>query len=462
MNGYGADLVLIAALVVVNALLAGSEIALISLRESQLRRLRRKGGRGAARLARLTEDPNRYLATIQIGITLAGFLASATAAVSLAEPLVPLLSFAGGMAQPLAVGLVTVALTFVTLVVGELAPKRLGMQFAERWSLLAARPLDVLATVSRPAVWVLGRTTNFVVRLLGGDPRAGKQPPTPEELRDMVISHRGLTPDQRAIVTRALEIHERSVRTALVPRRSVFALSADTPAGQARGELAGSGHSRAPVFGEGHFDDIAGIVHLRDLTTSDDSVPVGELARQATVFPDVMKISDALLRFRTDHQQFALVTDEHGSVEGIVTIEDLLEEIVGEIYDETDRRAREVERGADGSLLVPGDFPVDDLEGLGVELGDVGGARYTTVAGLVLDTLGRLPSGPGVRCRVDGWDVELVEIDQHAITAVRLRPHNDDDGPGERTADGTGPASAEQDGGSGRGDPPGAGEAPRP
>ncbi|WP_282696196.1 hemolysin family protein [Streptomyces sp. CC208A] len=426
MNGLVSDLLLIAALIVLNALFAGSEIALISLRDSQLRRLRRRGGRAAARLARLVADPNRYLATIQIGITLAGFLASATAAVSLAEPLVPLLSFAGGMAEPLAVGLVTVALTFVTLVVGELAPKRLGMQFAERWSLLAARPLGVLATVCRPAVWALGRTTNLVVRVLGGDPGAGKQPPSPDELRDMVISHRGLTPDQRVIVARALEIHERPLRAALVPRRSVFTLSAATPVGQARGELAASGHSRAPVLGPGHFDDITGVVHLRDLTTGDDSALVGDLTRRATVFPETMKISDALLRFRSDHQQFALVTDEHGSVEGIVTIEDLLEEIVGEIYDETDRHLVEVERSSDGSLLVPGDFPVADLGDLGVDLGEAGGARYTTVAGLVLDALGRLPGGKGARCRVGDWDIEVVGIEQHAITAVRLRRRGDD------------------------------------
>ncbi|MFE6227904.1 hemolysin family protein [Streptomyces sp. NPDC057854] len=405
-----------------------------------MRRLRRRGGRGAARLARLTADPNRYLATIQIGITLAGFLASASAAVSLAKPLVPLLPFAGDMAEPLAVGLVTLVLSFVTLVlsfvtlvVGELAPKRLGMQFAERWSLLAAGPLSLLAAVSRPAVWALGRTTNLVVRLLGGDPGAGKQPPTPEELRDMVVSQRGLTPDQRAIAARALEIHERTLRTALVPRRAVFALPAGTPAVRARGELAASGHSRAPVLGAGHFDDITGIVHLRDLTTSDDAVPVGALARRATVFPDAMKISDALLRFRTDHQQFALVTDEHGSVEGIVTLEDLLEEIVGEIYDETDRRGRQVERSPDGSLLVPGDFPADDLPELGVELGAAGRTGSTTVAGLVLDVLGRLPRGPGARCRVDGWDIEVAAVEQHAITAVRLRPYGGDAGPGEET-----------------------------
>lgn len=425
MNGYGADLLLIAVLIVLNALFAGSEIALISLRESQLRRLRRRGGANAARLVRLAADPNRFLATIQIGITLAGFLASATAAVSLAEPLVPLLSFAGQAADTVAVVLVTLVLTFVTLVVGELAPKRLAMQFAERWGLLAAMPLDVMSAVARPAVWTLARATNMVVRLLGGNPDVGKQPPSPEELRDMVISHRGLTAEQRTIISSALEIHERTLRAALVPRRVVFTLPASMPAGQARGELAGSGHSRAPVLAAGRFDDVLGVVHLRDLTMSDDVVPVTDLAQPATVFSDFMTVSEALRRFRADHQQFALVIDEHGSVEGIVTIEDLLEEIVGEIYDESDRDVMTVDAQPDGCILVPGAFPVHDLPEIGVDLGELVHGRYTTIAGLVLHQLGDIPSTPGAHVRAATWDIEVVEIDRHAITAVRLRPHAD-------------------------------------
>ncbi|MFD3357746.1 CNNM domain-containing protein, partial [Streptomyces fradiae] len=170
MDGYWLELALVAVLIVLNALFAGSEIALLSLRESQLRRLRGRNG-SAGRLVRLADDPNRYLATIQIGITLAGFLASATAAVSLAEPIAPWLSFFGASAEAVAIALVTLVLTFVTLVVGELAPKRLAMQYALPWALLAATPLTVLSAAARPVVWALGRSTNAVVRLLGGDPR---------------------------------------------------------------------------------------------------------------------------------------------------------------------------------------------------------------------------------------------------------------------------------------------------
>ncbi|MFE7763873.1 hemolysin family protein [Streptomyces sp. NPDC057438] len=422
MDGSWLTLILVAALIVLNALFAGTEIAMISLRESQVRRLGRSEGASAARLVRLTEDPNRFLATIQIGITLAGFLASATAAVSLAEPLMPVLGFAGRAAEPLAIALVTLILTFVTLVAGELAPKRLAMQYAQRWALLAATPLDVLATASRPAVWALSRTTDLVVRLLGGNPREKEQPPSPEELRDMVVSHRGLTTEQRTIISGALEIHERPLRAVLIPRRSVFTLPDDMPAAQARLDLAHSGHSRAPVLRAGQIDEVIGIVHLRDLITSEDSTSVADLAQATPFFSDFMKVSEALRRLMAARQQFAVVVDEHGSVGGIVTIEDLLEEIVGEIYDETDSDVMTVHTQRDGSLVLPGSFPLHDLPDIGVDVGDLDHPPYTTIAGLVLARLGHLPQRPGDSIQLADWTIEITGIHRHAITTVRLLP----------------------------------------
>jgi putative hemolysin len=212
MDGYWGTLVLVGVLVVLNALFAGSEIALISLREGQLRQLERREGAAASTLVRLARDPNRFLATIQVGITLAGFLASATAAVALAKPVAPLFGFLGAAAEPAAVAVITLLLTFLTLVFGELAPKRLAMQYALRWALVVARPLDFLSRVSRPLVWLLGRTTNGVVRVFGGNPEAGSEQLSPEELRDLVVGHRGLNAEQRTIITGALEIHERLLR----------------------------------------------------------------------------------------------------------------------------------------------------------------------------------------------------------------------------------------------------------
>jgi putative hemolysin len=426
----GFQLALVGVLVLLNAGFAGSEMALVSLRESQLRGLERRSASGRV-VARLARDPNRFFATIQIGITLVGFLASATAAVLLAEPLVPLLEFLGGAAEPVAILAVTLALTFFMLVFGELAPKRIALQRAERWALSVARPLDLLATFSRPAVQVLGAATNVVVRLVGADPKATRDEISPTELRDMVAGHGGFTPEQREIIAGAVEITHRALREVLLPRLHVFVLRADTPIAEARTALAASGHSRAPVARSGGLDDVVGVVNLRDLVVHEAGA-AGDYLRPAMLLPESLPVSEALRRFKTEHQQFALVIDEHGAVDGIVTLEDLLEEVVGEIYDETDRDVLSVELQPDGSRLLPGLFPVHDLPDIGVNLPQRPGADSTTIAGLVFAALGHIPTAPGETITLDGWTVEVTGVVRHAITQVRLYP--DKSPPGEATA----------------------------
>jgi putative hemolysin len=418
VGGYGSQVLLVLILVLVNAAFAGSEMALVSLRESQLRRLKRSS-RGGRVLARLSRDPNRFLATIQIGITLAGFLASAAAAVSLARPLVEPLGFLGGAAEPAAIVLVTLALTFVTLVVGELAPKRVAMQRAERWALVVARPLDLLAGLARPAVWLLGAATDLVVRVLGGDPKAAREEVSAEEIRELIVAQHGFTAQQREIMSGALEIAERMVREILVPRRDVTILPADLPAPAALARLAGSGHTRAPVVGPAGLDDVIGVVHLRDLLDPDGTP--ADRARPAMFLPETLSVSDAMRQLRHQREQFALVVDERGAIDGIVTMEDLIEEVVGEIYDETDRDIQTVVREAEHVLLLPGAFPIHDLPDLGIDVLQFGSHDYTTVAGLLLDKLGHIPTAPGEEARLSGFTAEVVEVTGRAITKVRLR-----------------------------------------
>ena len=420
MSGYWLDIALVSLLVLANAAFAGSEMALVSLREGQLRQLERQGGARAMRLVRLARDPNRFLATIQIGITLAGFLASATAAVSLAEPLVPHLSVLGSAAAPVSVAGVTLVLTFLTLVLGELAPKRLAMQMALPWALAVARPLDLLSTASRPAVLLLGAATDAVVTLLGGRSHSAAQEMSADELRDLVTGHRDLSQEQREIISGALEIHERMLREVLVPRRSVVTVPADASLTEARATMRTAGHSRLPVTRRHHLDDVVGIAHWASVLEGGDA-PVGSVVTPAMVLPDTVRVSDALRHFRAERQQMALVVDEHGAVDGIVTLEDLLEEIVGEIWDETDRDVLGAVRSADGSLTLPGTFPIHDLADVGVRLESSAG-DYTTVAGLVLRHLGRVPEAAGDRVDVDGWRIEVLEVAHHAITRVRLTP----------------------------------------
>lgn len=415
-------LILVVVLLIVNAALAGSEIALVSLREGQLTRFEERGG-SARVLARLARDPNRFLSTIQIGITLAGFLSAGSATQALAAPLVGPLSFLGAIAQPVAVFLVTLGLTFITLVIGELAPKRIAMTRPEAWGLVVARPLALLGKITSPAVWILTRATGLVVRLVGIDPDQAREEVSEEELRDMVSAQASFTPEQRTIIDGAFEIAERSLREIVVPRRSVMGLGAEVTVEQGMRQLVEAGHSRAPVF-RGDLDDVVGVVHLRDLV--DATGTVGELARPMPAIPETAGVLDALRRFQAERLQMVVVVDEHGGTEGIITLEDLLEEIVGEIYDEFDRDLdptdpRGVVRADDGSLRIPGSFPVHDLTDLGVEVPD---GEYATVAGLVLQRLGRIPE-PGATVALPGWRLEVLTRRGHTVGEVQLVPDPD-------------------------------------
>jgi putative hemolysin len=416
MSGALPQLALIAALIVINAGLAGTELALVSLREGQLQRLERRSARGAL-LARLARQPTRFLATIQIGITLAGFLASASAAVSLAEPLEERLRFLGGIAGPASVVLVTLILSYLTLVFGELAPKRIGMQRAERWGLLAARPLAVLSRLTRPAVWLLSQSTNLAVRLLGGDPSQHREEITEQELRDLVTAQASFSPQQRTIIHGAFDIRDRTLHDVLRPRTDVLVLDPTDVCAEARATLAATGHSRAPVGHDRSLDEAIGIVHLRDLLTDDPACVVGDRVQPAQMFPESVSVLRALRDMQVGRVQMAIVINEHGGAEGIVTVEDLVEEIVGEIYDEADSDLPAVRREPDNSLVVPGKFPVHDLPDVGVEVPD---GPYATVAGFILDRLGRLPSAAGDTVEAAPWRFTVTKVSDRAITEVRI------------------------------------------
>jgi putative hemolysin len=407
---------LIAVLLGVNALLAGSEVALISLRDAQISRIEARGARGRA-VARLARDPNQFLATIQIGITLSGFLASATAAVSLAEPLVPLLAVLGAAARPVAVLLVTAVLTFVTLVIGELAPKRIAMQRAEAWALAAGGALLVLARLTGPFVRLLGVSTDVVVRLAGADPSQGRDALTQEEVRDLIATGGLYAPEERRIITGALEAAERILREVLVPRTSVVALAASLPVEEGLARLVASGHSRAPVFTDA-IDDADGLVGVMDLVGRDGVV--GDHVRTIPALPESLGLVEALRRLQAARRSLALVVDEYGGVSGIVSIEDLLEELVGEIHDEYDRDVRDAVRHPDGACTVRGMFPLHDLEDLGIEL-DVESVEAVTVAGLVHELLGRLPK-VGDTVSLDGWTYTVDAVARRAIERVTVRP----------------------------------------
>lgn len=412
------ELLLVAGLVLLNAVLAGSEIALISLRDAQVARLERSGRTGRV-VARLARDPNRFLATIQIGITLSGFLASAAAAVTLAEPLTPYFGWFGNAADTAAIVAVTLILSFFTLVFGELAPKRLALQFAERWALVVGRPLTWMAVVTKPVVWLLSRSTDAVVRLFGGEPASTREEVGVEELREMVVAHRELREDHQEVLLGAFEVAERTLGEVVTPRTDVVSIEAGTSIGKAIQLLADSGHTRAPVIrSDEGLDTAFGIVNLVDLVAADPRAPVVSVASAPVVLPESALVLSALRTLQEQRQQMILVVDEFGGIEGIVTVEDLVEELVGEIYDETDRDVLTASHQSDGTITVPGRFPIHDLVDIGVSVptGD-----YRTVAGLIIDRLGRVARA-GDTVQVEAWELTVEEVDGRSVTLVRFRP----------------------------------------
>lgn len=291
----------------------------------------------------------------------------------------------------------------------------MAMQRAERWGLVMARPLEVMSKLARPIVWFLSRSTDIAVRLMGCDPNLQREEVTEEEIRDLVAVQPTFTDEQRQIIDGAFEISERRLDEVLVPRSAVFVLDPNLSGKEGLLQLAASGHSRAPVAESDNLDLVIGWVHLRDLLDAGD-VPVANVVVELLAFPGSAKALPTLRELQCRRTQIALVVDEHGGVQGIVTIEDLVEELVGEIYDETDPDLASVVHESDGTILLPGRFPIHELVDIGVELpaGD-----FKTIAGLALQQFGRIPTIGDV-VTVGEWKIEVRGTGRHSITQLGL------------------------------------------
>src|SRR5450432_4542684 len=348
------DVAVVLALILIEAVFVATEIALISLRDSQVRGLATKGRRGAA-VARLTSDPNRFLAGVQIGVTLTSLLSSAYGAVTLSASAASGLRDEGMHRRPAGIVgflLVTLGISFVTLVLGELAPKRLALQRAEKAAQLAAPTLDRFASLMRPVIWWLSLSTNVVVRLLGGDPDATRESISEEELRGLVATHESLGRDERRLIDEVFTAGDRRLREVLVPRTEVEFLDATITVAQALRIVASGPHSRYPVM-RGSADDVVGFVHIRDLVITraevdPRTVRINDLLRPVKMLPDGLNVLAALSEMRRERQHLAIVVDEYGGTAGIVTLEDLVEEVVGDIRDEYDAKGGGLHRLGSG------------------------------------------------------------------------------------------------------------------
>ena len=449
-----ADVGLVLLFILIGGVFAGTELALVSLRESQLGQLERRGPRGA-RVAAVARNPNRFLAAVQIGVTVAGFFSAAFGASTLASSLAPVfvsLGLAEGTAEGVALVVLTLLIAYLSLVLGELVPKRIAMQQASRVSLWVGPPLDRFAALMTPVVWLLSKSTNAVVRLLGLDPAATSDQISDEELRDLVRTHPDLPEDERRLISEVLDAGDRSLVEVMRPRADVTFLAADAPIAEAARLVGTLPYSRYPVTGE-DFDDIVGFVHVRDLLApvaravrEADADPdahgrggvveaivevaattVGDVTRPIVQLPGTNAVLPTLSAMRRTGSHIAVVVDEYGGTDGIVTLEDLLEELVGDIVDEYDP----VPVGLAGASEVDARLSLEDFaERTGVVLPD---GPYETVAGYVLARLGHLARpGEAVEVEVPAGEerdgapttsttlLRVREVDGRRITGVRV------------------------------------------
>ncbi len=424
------NVLLVLLFVAIGGVFAGTEMAIVSLRESQVRRIERSGRKGA-RTAALVRDPNLFLSAVQIGVTVAGFFSSAYGASTLAPDVAPLLERAGlsaAAAGTTALIGMTLAIAYLSLVLGELVPKRLAMQRSVGFTKVLAPPLNLFARLMRPVIWLLSVSTNFVVRLLGGDPHATAEEVSAEEVREMVVDNRGIGPVSRSILTDVFEAGERRLAEVMRPRPDVHFLDGTLPVTEAYRTALTLPHSRYPVLGAS-VDDVLGFVHIRDLVVADadgdgviDAPPrtLRDVVRPIPFLPETNHVLRTLQAMRKSGHHIGLVVDEYGGTAGIVTLEDLVEELVGEIYDEFDAGIREHEdtvlrRG--GSVLVDGGLiiqEVPDEAGLVIPEG-----HYETVGGFVMDRLGRV-ARPGDVVELDEHRFEVLSVDRSRIERVRI------------------------------------------
>ncbi|RBY93473.1 hypothetical protein DQ237_17840 [Blastococcus sp. TF02-8] len=425
MSDVWLNIVMVVLFVLIGGAFAGAEIALVSLREGQVRAMAEQGRRGQA-VQKLLKDPNQFLAAVQVGVTLAGFFSAAFGASTLSRPLAAFLETRGmseGLAGTLALVLVTIVISYLSLVVGELTPKRLALQRAEGFSLVVAAPLNAIAKLSRPIIWLLSKSTNGLVRLLGGDPRASGESISQEELRDLVAAHESLSSDERRLIDEVFRAGEREVREVMTPRTEVQFLDASMTASRAAKLVAESNWSRFPVAGRDQ-DDVLGFVHVRDLFLPNHpagrAATVGDLAREVTRLPGTAAVLTVLSEMRRENQHLAIVVDEYGGTDGIVTLEDLIEEVIGEIYDEYDEEVEpEARQSPDAPREVDGLLNLDDFtEATGLALPE---GPYETAAGYVLAELGRLPE-VGDTVEVEGRRIEVVELDGRRIARILVSP----------------------------------------
>lgn len=418
MTEFGGRLLLVLLFIFISALFAATEIAVVSLRESQLQQISTRGRRGKL-LAEFANEPTRFLAAVQVGITLASFVGAGIGASEIGPYLEPTFvdwGLSAAAAETVAFVVITLLVAYVSLVIGELVPKRIAIQKAEAVALSLVLPISFIVKLTGPFIALLTASTNVVLRLLGIDPAASRESMSGDELRDIVASHEELTDEERELIDEVFEAQDRELREVMQPRTDVEFLDGELPVFKAAKLVADMPHSRYPVIGDSP-DDVLGFVHIRDIFNpqlAERSIRLADLVRDLPVFPGTKLVIPTLSEMRRTRAHMAVVADEYGGTAGIITLEDLVEELIGDIRDEYD--VTETAHNLD-ELVIDGGLSLEDFAELTeIELPD---GPYETVAGFVVAETGELPQ-VGQSTLVAGCRLTVLEVDNRRAARLQV------------------------------------------
>src|SRR5436190_15237065 len=413
------ELVAVAALILLNAFFVAAEYGLVTARRTRIVELEHQGDRRAKSVLQIVSDPPRFIAAMQLGVTLTSLAIGALGEQALAHAFDPV------MATALAVVLAYLILTFFHVVIGELVPKGVALGHSEGVALAVSAPVRGFFILFKPLIWILQRGTELVLHLLGLDPPGGESEAHSEaELRMLlnVSAESGeIEKGETEMLYKVFDFADKEASDVMVPRPEVVALSVELPPDEALAAVIDSPYTRYPVYRES-LDDVVGILHVRDLIKAMHDrglaeVRIEELVRDAYIVPETKDLAALLTEFRRTNQHMAIVVDEYGAMEGIVTLEDLLEEIVGEIEDEFDLPDESIEQIDEDTIRIDGTFPIDDFnERFGTDLPV---EDYHTMAGFVFGLLGRAPE-PGDEISHDGMRFDVVEVEGSRIDRLAV------------------------------------------
>ncbi|MDF0753947.1 hemolysin family protein [Gardnerella greenwoodii] len=425
----GFNILLIMIFLLFGSVFAATELALVSLRSSQIDRMELQDARGA-RVAKIARDPNTFLSALQIGVTLSGFLSASFGESALAPYVVPVVCSWGvpkHVAGPLTTIFLTLIISYCSIVISELVPKRIAMQRSEQIARAVVPAVDIFSKICKPLIWLIGKNTNGFVRLLGFDPNEKESEVSDEELRVLVNSNKRLSQDERNILDDVFDASETIVAEVMRPRADVEFLDGSLSLEEAAAKIRELPYSRYPVIGK-DFDDVIGFVHVRDLLDVRDpnAKTVADVTREGISLPGTSKLLPSLELLRKRGIHLAIVIDEYGGTDGIVTLEDMTEELVGDIRDEYDlpeeseqSNTNKTTAFVNGVAKIDGGMTIEDFADItGIELED---GPYETVAGYFLAHTGSMGSVGAVLHDADGYDMTVTAVDGRRIATLEVR-----------------------------------------